>query len=192
MHSSPQPDKLLSVRQIAVAVEHLAMHDPLTGVYNNRFIRRLMMEEMLRSRRYHRPLSMVLCQADQMAAIRERYGPVAGDSLLVQLADRLHHHVRAVDRLGRAGPDRFSLLLPETSVEQAISIVQRLAQAIKEVPLYTARNVHHLTLSAAVVGEIEWIPGSLDNILVELNYSLQGAIQAGGDLIIVGPAPALN
>ncbi len=124
-----------------------ATSDPLTGLLNHRAFQDRVESEVGRALRYERPLTLVLLDLDFFKSINDAYGHQAGDAVIMQAARLLETGARAGDVLGRIGGDEFSMLLPETSEEDALPIAQRWAARFRDGPVGVA---DHLTMSAGV------------------------------------------
>jgi diguanylate cyclase (GGDEF)-like protein len=124
-----------------------ATSDPLTGLLNHRAFQDRVESEVGRALRYERPLTLVLLDLDFFKSINDAYGHQAGDAVIMQAARLLEAGARAGDVLGRIGGDEFSMLLPETSEEDALPIARRWAARFRDGPVGVA---DHLTMSAGV------------------------------------------
>jgi diguanylate cyclase (GGDEF)-like protein len=98
--------------------EH-AFRDSLTGLYNRRFLQEALDIELSRARRKRWPVALVMIDVDGFKAFNDTHGHPAGDSLLRAVATSLQSSIRGNDVLGRYGGDEFSLMMPETSLEDA-------------------------------------------------------------------------
>lgn len=112
--------------------EYLARMDPLTGVNNRRAFIEFGWDEFLRSRRYQRPLSLAMIDIDNFKPLNDRYGHRTGDQILKLFSQTVNKHIRDQDVLGRLGGDEFALMLPETTIQDAQSIVMRLAAYFRD------------------------------------------------------------
>jgi len=108
--------------------------DPLTGLGN----RRTALEELQRrfdlSRRHHRPLSLVMCDLDHFKVINDTLGHLAGDQVLRDFGTRVLHGLRTTDVAGRIGGEEFLLVLPETDLEGADLLADRIRAATADAP----------------------------------------------------------
>jgi diguanylate cyclase (GGDEF)-like protein len=111
-HAPPDFEKLIS--------------DGLTGAEGYHYMRLRLEEELERSSRYSRPLSLVLIDLDDLRGLNDRYGRAAGDHALKQIASTLISGARAVDRVGRWAGGGFALVLPETPAGAAYGLAERL------------------------------------------------------------------
>ncbi len=156
----------------AAALQQLAVVDPLTGLYNRRFIAGRLPAELGRAERLRQILTVVALDLDEFKAINDRYGHAAGDCALREFAARLRLALRASDFAVRMGGDEFLLVLPECGARDADEVVARLRGA--EVP-WAGRRLA-LTFSA---GFAEQRPGeSAEALLARADFALYGAKRA--------------
>jgi len=116
-------------------LEQLANHDYLTDLYNRRYFLEQGKHELIRAQRHSTPLSLLMLDIDHFKSINDTYGHKAGDIALQQLSNFLRHTLRTIDILGRLGGEEFGVLLPETTLHQAIEIAERLRTLIAASPL---------------------------------------------------------
>ncbi|MGB9366638.1 MAG: diguanylate cyclase [Xanthobacteraceae bacterium] len=110
--------------------ERLAGLDAMTGLCNRREFERLAEAEWARFQRYLRPLSLLLIDIDQFKEINDRFGHEAGDKALKQLASVCSAARRTTDLVARLGGDEFAILLPETDLQQALVVAERIRHEI--------------------------------------------------------------
>jgi diguanylate cyclase (GGDEF)-like protein len=128
----------------------LAVTDGLTGLFNHRHFHEKLAEEWLRADRYHKPLSVLLIEADDFKKVNDTYGHLQGDSVLRDLAMVLQRNVRDVDVTARYGGDEFTAILPETDAEGALTVAERVRQAVEEFPFPSEEGTIHMTVSVGV------------------------------------------
>ncbi|KRT53794.1 diguanylate cyclase (GGDEF) domain [endosymbiont of Ridgeia piscesae] len=109
--------------------------DPLTELYNRRYLDRRLPQEISRSHRYHQPLSCLFVDADHFKQINDQHGHSAGDQVLQELARRLREQLRASDLAIRYGGEEFTLLLPHTTLEEALRLAERIRQRVEREPV---------------------------------------------------------
>jgi len=121
------------VRQLlrADSTETLSLVDPLTGVYNRRYLDKILRLEMARADRSGTTLSVMMIDLDGFKAINTNLGHVAGDKVLREVAEALNRVFRKSDTLIRYGGDEFLVLMPESDEEQAVHAGTRLAQRMR-------------------------------------------------------------
>ena len=118
--------------QLLAQVEQLAIVDPLTGLYNRRYFMEIGQREFRRARRQALPLSIVVADIDNFRVWNDEYGHLLGDRLLRVLSEGMRGVVREADILARTGGDEFAVLLPQTSLAEAVELAERLSRAAKE------------------------------------------------------------
>ncbi|MFN2453133.1 MAG: diguanylate cyclase [Pyrinomonadaceae bacterium] len=130
-----------------IAIER-AMTDALTGLLNRYGLQRVLPREHAEARRYHRPLSCLMVDLDNFKAINDTHGHVAGDAALVQVALILTEAVRRSDMTCRYGGEEFLVLLPETTLEGAVALAEKIRETTTTRTFGDAAHTFKLTLSA--------------------------------------------
>ncbi len=108
----------------------MANTDGLTGLYNHRHLQERLQQEIERAGRYGRPLSVIMADLDHFKSFNDTYGHPRGDELLIAVAGTLRQLSRASDILARYGGEEFTLVLPETSAEEALVLAERVRQCV--------------------------------------------------------------
>jgi len=114
------------VETLAQEVYKMALLDPLTGLFNRRYIEQRLEDAIKRSERNGRPLSVILFDLDEFKQVNDTYGHAAGDTLLKTFADRLSKATRGSDASARYGGDEFLVVLPECKPENVQHVLKRL------------------------------------------------------------------
>lgn len=122
-HELEQKNKML---------EKLALTDPLTALPNRRAMDRLAERELRRRDRYPGPLALGLIDVDHFKEINNRYLLPGGDKVLVDLAKALNNSLRTVDHLGRIGGEEFLVIAPETNMEGAVVLGERIRSGVEK------------------------------------------------------------
>ncbi|MBM7492361.1 diguanylate cyclase (GGDEF)-like protein [Micromonospora luteifusca] len=141
-------DDLVTLRTFAghaaVAVDNVRVHeeaqrlsltDPLTGLWNYRYLRESIRREVERASRFGRMLSVLALDLDRFKDVNDTYGHAAGDTVLAEFARRVRGEIREVDLAFRQGGEEFVLLLPETDARGAAIVAERLGAAVRETPI---------------------------------------------------------
>lgn len=109
--------------------------DPLTDLHNRRYLDRRLDEELSRAARYRQPLSCLFIDADHFKQINDTYGHQTGDHVLRELANRIRSQLRASDIATRFGGEEFTLLLPQTSLNEALMLAERIRLEVNAQPI---------------------------------------------------------
>ncbi len=109
-------------------LRRLSLHDSLTGAYNRAYFGQQM--ERMDERRYL-PVSMIVCDVDDLKQVNDKFGHAAGDEVLVRSASIVKSSVRATDIVARIGGDEFAVILPNTDVESARRICERIRHRVE-------------------------------------------------------------
>ncbi len=112
--------------------KQLSRRDGLTELYNRRMFDTLLKNEILRSKRYNNPFSLLLMDIDKFKTINDRFGHPKGDEILKNVALTLKKASRASDMLFRYGGDEFAFILPETAREGAFVFSRRVMELVRE------------------------------------------------------------
>ena len=118
--------RALSVPQLQAE----ARVDPKTGLFNDRHFAAALDEELGRSQRFGRPLSVIMADLDLLREVNNTYGHLAGDAVLRGIAEVFRAELRDYDVPARFGGEEFSILLPETSREEALEIAERIRREV--------------------------------------------------------------
>jgi diguanylate cyclase (GGDEF)-like protein len=112
-------------------IYRLTIIDGLTDSYNKRYLTEFLERELARSARYRRPLTIVLFDIDRFKLINDEYGHLAGDSTLRELAACVRAVVRKEELFARYGGEEFIIVLPETTVEGALKLSERIRSLVE-------------------------------------------------------------
>ena len=122
---------LLIHRSLSVPqLQEEARVDPKTGLFNARYFAAALAEELARSQRFERPMTLIMADLDLLRDINNTYGHLAGDAVLKGIAETFRTQLRHYDVPARFGGEEFAILLPETPPEQAFEIAERIRRAV--------------------------------------------------------------
>lgn len=179
--------------QASVAVENVLLHrhaerlsltDPLTGLWNYRFMQTSLRREAERARRYQRPSALLAIDLDRFKDVNDTYGHPVGDQVLIELARRITAQIREVDLAFRHGGEEFMVLLPETDAGGASAVAERLGRAVnaKRFKVNDASGGRELRITVsigiAVLGEHA---ETASGVLTAADEALYAAKAAGRD-----------
>ncbi len=133
------------------ALRNQSVRDPLTGLYNRRYLDECLVREVSRSERSGQPLSIVVLDADHFKRFNDTWGHDAGDEVLVSVAHMLMVQAREMDVACRLGGEEFLLLLPRAGHEDALGVAERIRVAAEQLKIrYEGRLLEPVTLSLGV------------------------------------------
>ncbi|MFK2929940.1 diguanylate cyclase [Dyella agri] len=138
------------IRQQNRLLEQLNRTDTLTGLANRAHWLETAAREMHRYLRNQRPATLILLDIDGFKLVNDRHGHAAGDTLLQELAGVLRENLRSVDTPGRLGGDEFGVVLPETGLERAREVAERIRQQVELVWAAEDAPMQPCTLSLGV------------------------------------------
>ncbi len=128
-------------------LQELAIKDGLTNLYNHKHIHEMLDSNIKMSRRYSRPLSLIMLDIDNFKSINDAYGHPFGDDVLTEVAECIKTTVRDSDIVGRYGGEEFIVICPETADEEAINLANRIRRNVKGLEFDKSIN---LTVSGGV------------------------------------------
>ncbi|GAA2505243.1 hypothetical protein Ahu01nite_042000 [Winogradskya humida] len=115
--------------------QRLSLTDPLTGLWNYRYLRESLRREVERATRFGRMLTVLVLDLDHFKDVNDTYGHAAGDAVLGEFARRIRIGLRDVDVAFRQGGEEFVVLLPETDAYGGIIVAERLGSAVRDIPV---------------------------------------------------------
>ena len=171
-------------------IRQLATHDDLTGLLNRRAMLDRMQLEQRRSLRSGSPLLIAQLDIDHFKAVNDTHGHAAGDLVLQSFADTVRRNVRDTDVLARWGGEEFVLLLCDTPAADAVTLMERLRQAVQAMQVPVPQSGGPITVTVSI-GLARHTPADpLAGTLERADQALYAA-KAGGRNRVV-PAPCLR
>lgn len=177
------------LKTIEAQLREAAMRDPLTGLFNRRHFYEVAARELDRARRYHRPLSLAMLDADHFKDKNDRFGHGVGDEILVALAKIASAELRKTDVLARYGGEELVVLFTETELDEAVRVAERLRAAVSDGPLPTSAGPVPLTISGGVV-QLGSGDESLEALIERADRALYRAKALGRDRVEQAGPPA--
>ncbi len=154
-----------------------AKTDGLTGMLNHRTFYEQLEIELRRAQRYTSHLSIIMADVDNLKPINDNYGHRAGDMAIKQIARRISACIRQIDIAARYGGDEFAVILPNTSLEDAVVVAERMVEMVKSTPMVWEGNRIGLSIS---VGVGQYSPENcLSDVTKATDQALYAAKQAG-------------
>ncbi|MDB6093214.1 MAG: response regulator receiver modulated diguanylate cyclase [Verrucomicrobia bacterium] len=125
----------LKLGETLEALRKLATHDQLTGLLNRREFDHILAEERERSKRFGHPFVLILVDIDHFKSVNDTYGHPAGDAVLQEIASRLIHALRDVDRAARFGGEEFALIIMQADRKIGFDAARRICAAVASKPV---------------------------------------------------------
>ena len=162
-------------------IEELAEIDELTGAFNRRCIMRMLEEEIARAHRLNAPCAVALIDLDWFKRVNDAYGHPIGDEVLRTFAITMFANIRGIDRFGRYGGEEFLLVLPGTTQQSAVGMLDRLRAIIAELEWSAFSTGMSVTMSAGVT--VLHTNENSDNVLARADSALYAAKAQGRNRI---------
>ena len=172
-------------KNLELELERQAHIDYLTGINNRRHFMTLANNELKRDKRHQHDLSLLMFDVDHFKAINDQYGHQAGDLVLQKLVIECREHLRTEDIFGRIGGEEFAVLLPETRIEAAIEIAERLRMITANTfQVLENGKSPHVTISVGVTS-CSCIDDDIDLLLSQADKALYNAKNSGRDKVCI-------
>jgi diguanylate cyclase (GGDEF)-like protein len=160
-----------------------ATHDALTGLANRRNLVDSARRELQRAERLNQHLSALLIDADHFKRINDTFGHPAGDAVLVELAQRIRHCLRASDHCCRMGGEEFFALLPAADETAACSVAERIRREIAIAPVDFGKDSIFVTVSAGVATFVPSANMTVDELIARADSALYLAKERGRNCV---------
>ncbi len=180
-----------ALREATAQLERLATTDPLTTMMNRRAFFDRYGVEFRRSMRYGRPLALVMIDLDDFKDVNDRWGHPFGDFMLAELARVVTSNVRESDVVARYGGEEFVLLLPETTVEAAALVAEKLRAAVDAHEFRSeglpprGQPAVHVSVSAGVSALPSATPVDGDELISRADRALYRAKRSGKNQVVI-------
>jgi diguanylate cyclase (GGDEF)-like protein len=160
-------------------LETLSVTDSLTGLFNRNKLNSIINDQLARFSRNNRPFAILMIDIDYFKSLNDSLGHIAGDEIIVSVAQKISHCIRSVDFAARYGGDEFVIILTETIAEEAIKTAERIRSHVANIQ-YNEPNelTKAITLSIGVI-QSETEDTSLTHLLSRVDSALYQAKHAG-------------
>ena len=169
---------------------HLATTDAVTGLHNRHYMTSHLETVMQAARKSGKPVSLAMLDIDHFKVVNDTYGHVAGDEILQEFASRIAKNVRGVDLAARYGGEEFIVVMPETTLDDAKVIAERLRKTIGDSPFILSDGTEiPVTISLGLV-TIHDNVNSASSLINEADAALYKAKSAGRNQVVVAASAA--
>lgn len=169
---------LTRYKKIERQLANMALFDSLTGTLNRPAFYQHAEKEFARSKRYYRPLSVIMLDIDHFKSVNDKYGHHGGDQVLQIFAEACQEVIRNTDLMGRVGGEEFAMLLPDTPMKAAFNLAERLRERITKYPYLAGDMLIEITASLGVA-ELHSDDGDFKTLLQRADEALYNAKHAG-------------
>ncbi|MEX2642227.1 MAG: diguanylate cyclase [Acetobacterales bacterium] len=173
-------------KQAEERLRTLATTDELTGTANRRAFMEKAAEELARARRYGRPLSLLMLDIDHFKQVNDNHGHGTGDAALRSLAETARGQLRVSDLLGRLGGEEFATLLPETDMNAAREVAERIRRAIAAAEIESGSGPLQVTVSIGASG-LGADGDDIEHLMSRADSALYEAKRAGRNRVVAEP-----
>lgn len=174
----------LSNLKLRKKLREQALHDPLTGLFNRRYLEEILSRELHRARRGNSPLCVAMLDLDNFKQFNDAFGHDAGDSLLREFGQVLRERVRKSDISCRYGGDEFVLVLPDSSLADTQQRVEQIRVLVKELQIRHGGPLLDTMTVSAGVAEAPEHGSTPPELLHAADNALYAAKQAGRDRVV--------
>ncbi len=172
----------------------LAMTDPLTGLHNRRYAMAHLARIAERAEDASRSFAVMVLDLDRFKSVNDTYGHAAGDTVLVEVAARLAARLRSVDLLARVGGEEFLVVLPDTTLPDALVAAERLRRAIADAPIPLPHRGGAISVTSSIglaLGNTARTVGmTVEELINSADMALLGAKLDGRNQVTVGQSAA--
>ncbi len=180
-----------SMGAVANRLLRMALTDELTGALNRRAFLKQAQIEMERARRYNSDLCVLMLDLDHFKNINDTYGHAAGDVVLARISEQAQYMLRGTDVLGRMGGEEFAILLPNTSLQNARRISERLRKSIRVLQIKAERKTIFVTVSIGISLYNAEQMTVVGDFLDQADQALYQAKNSGRDKVVIASGNAL-
>lgn len=172
---------------LQVQLREQAVRDPLTGLYNRRYLDEIADRELARARREGNPITLAMLDIDHFKHVNDAYGHQGGDEVLVALAELLRAHIRSADIVCRLGGEEFLLLAPDLPLHAAVERSEQLRQTFAALPICFGELTLRATLSIGLASYPEH-GETLTSLIQAADKALYAAKHGGRNQVGVAPS----
>jgi len=175
-------ERLKTISNLHDLLREQALRDPLTGLYNRRYLDEFFALELARAQRKKTPVALALLDLDHFKQLNDEHGHLIGDDVLKSVAMYFLENVRSSDAVFRIGGEEFLLILPEADSTEAFARLQGLCSQLANTPMQTRIGEIQITCSG---GLAHWPKQgqSLDELILKADAALYAAKRAGRNCV---------
>jgi diguanylate cyclase (GGDEF)-like protein len=176
--------KIQLIEALQITLQEQAVRDPLTGLFNRRYLKDTLEREVARAKRENQPIGIMIMDIDQFKNINDRYGHDAGDKMLQEIGKKLLAHIRAEDIVCRYGGEEFVIVMPGASMGVAFERAESIRRMVDELFVPYEMEQMHVTISLGVAAyPVHGTDG--EDALIRADRALYQAKEAGRNRVVL-------
>ena len=176
-------DRCDGLDKLVKNLENAAIYDPLTNCYNKKEVEVLLDKFLKESLRYNKPLSIMMLDIDFFKKVNDTYGHLAGDYVLKEVANIIKSTIRSSDVCGRFGGEEFIVILPDTKLNGAMKLAERIRNNIQNHKFIFQNQEIPVTISIGITSASK--NDSLFSLIERADNALYEAKENGRDQVRV-------
>jgi two-component system, cell cycle response regulator len=181
-----------TLKQANDALRVLATRDPLTGLYNRRYMEETLERELHRAKRENYPIGLILFDIDHFKNFNDLYGHVGGDLILRELGELLKKSTRQSDVVCRYGGEEFIIVMPRATSKLTLERAEKIRQAVKQLSVvHNGQRLNALSISAGVAVYPDY-GNEVDPLIMAADAALYRAKADGRDCVMLATEPVLE
>jgi diguanylate cyclase (GGDEF)-like protein len=177
-------DMVVRLRKSHEKLEKLATVDPLTGLFNRKYLMETLALHAQRFARHQTPFSILMGDLDHFKLVNDHYGHLAGDAVLVKVAKVFNDTLRSIDTAGRYGGEEFLIILDNTREQEAWQTAERIRQAVEESSVTMDGKTIKVTISIGIATSSNTIKMGNGQLIALADKALYEAKQNGRNRVV--------
>jgi len=182
--------------QLSIAIENarlyqkvgdLAISDDLTKLYNSRYCNIFLEKVVSEAKKTGSPVSVIFLDIDFFKRVNDSYGHLVGGTTLKELAERLVDFAREGDVCARYGGDEYVIVLPETDLDEAFEVAEKIRVGIEASPFLTSRGLDYYLTASLGVATYPDCARTRDELLIKADQAMYYVKQSGRNRVCVAP-----
>jgi two-component system cell cycle response regulator len=179
-------DKLRHNVQLSL---EMAITDQLTGLHNRRYMARHLDSLIAGAQKSGKPIAFLIMDIDHFKAVNDGFGHDIGDEVLREFAGRISANVRGIDLACRYGGEEFVVVMPDTDMDFAFTVAERLRKSVEQTPFAVSREPHKLNITISIgIARSEGNADSADALLHRADQALYRAKREGRNRVVADAA----
>lgn len=172
------------LKETKAALEEMAIKDPLTHLYNRRYMMQQLEKEAERFSRYETPFTLIIGDIDHFKLVNDKFGHECGDQVLISISNDLQEALRKIDVLCRWGGEEFLVLLPETNLDAGMFVAERMRESISNKEYMYDEEGLGITMTFGVASNVDYT--TIEELIKASDDALYVGKDKGRNIVISG------